>query len=127
MYAIKYPLIPPPLFLVIKVNNAIVTKNLSAGTKALRLKHTLNPRGFKVCLSVQLFLRSMYSGTVTVRSRQRARIKRSTLIENKMKIQKPFCFWSHSFPNYFDSKLKIGPPPVLKAGSSGKWVYIKRG
>ena len=40
-------------------------------------------------------------------------------IEKRMKIQKLFCFWSQSFPNYFDLKLKDGLDPVPKAGSSG--------
>ena len=41
------------------------------------------------------------------------------LIEKRTKIQNQFSFWPQSFHNYFNSPLKNGLPPVLKAGSSG--------
>ena len=36
-----------------------------------------------------------------------------------MKIQNQFSSWPQSFPSYFNSLLKSGIAPVLKAGSSG--------
>jgi hypothetical protein len=40
-------------------------------------------------------------------------------IEKRMRIQNQFRSWLQSFPNNFNSLLKNGQPPVLKAGSSG--------
>ena len=47
------------------------------------------------------------------------------IIEKRMKIQNQFSSWPQSFPSYFNSLLKNGLPPVLKAGSSG--IYKDKG
>ena len=48
-------------------------------------------------------------------------------MEKRVNFQNQFSSWPQTFPNYFNSLLKNGLPPVLNAGSSGKYkkMYIK--
>ena len=43
-----------------------------------------------------------------------------------MKFQILFYFWSQMFPIYYKLQLKNGLPPVLKAGSFGKHLEMKK-